>query len=320
MSDKLLKNKELTLFVDSDEDAGNVCKLARALASEERIKILRLLACQPMNVYEIGRSLDLPFSTVSNHISILADAQIILVSTQQGKKRHVKMCSRQLSKLSFLFQETTRQEERESYTIEMPVGHFVEAEVKAPCGLNVVDQATGKTEMLAVDTPYAFFTTERFRAESLWFDHGFVSYNFINNLYKKSVSKLELSLECCSEITYHREDWPSDISLSINGIDLLTLLSPGDFGGRRGRYTPKSWDINSTQYGLLYKITVDKNGTYLNNVQVNTKTIDAFKLDTAPHVKLKIGVKEDAVHRGGINLFGKQFGDYDQAIILTIYP
>ncbi|MBR2441781.1 MAG: hypothetical protein IKB20_01745 [Clostridia bacterium] len=136
--------------------------------------------------------------------------------------------------------------------------------------------------MLAVDNHHEFFTTERFGAECLWFDHGFVSYNFINRLYKKSLSKLELSFECCSEITYHREDWPSDISVLLNGIDLLTFLSPGDFGGRRGRYTPKDWYINSTQYGLLYKITIDKNGTFLNNTQVSNTTIDDFKLDTAP--------------------------------------
>ena len=174
--------------------------------------------------------------------------------------------------------------------------------------------------MFADDNPHDFFITERFLADLIWFDHGFVSYNFVNKLYNKSLTKLELSFECCSEITYHREDWPSDISVQLNGKDLLTFLSPGDFGGRRGRYSPKDWFINSTQYGLLYKITVDKNGTYLNNIQINTTGIDAFQLDTAPHIKVKIGVKEDAVHRGGINLFGKRFGDYDQSIILTVYP
>ena len=35
-------------------------------------------------------------------------------------------------------------------------------------------------------------------------------------------------------------------------------------------------------------------------------------------IKLTIGIKDDAVHKGGINLFGKNFGDYDQAIVMTI--
>lgn len=320
MSDILNANKDLTFFVDNDEDSKHVYKLARALASEERIKILRLLACQPMNIYEIGRQLNMPFSTVNNHISVLEDAQIILVTTQQGKKRHVKMCSRQLSRLVFLFQENRNTEIPEAHIIEMPVGQFIEANVKAPCGLYTIDQFNEQSGTLAADRPYEFFNTNRFNAELLWFDHGFVSYNFTNSLYQKKISKLELSFECCSEITYHREDWPSDITVKINGRDLLTFLSPGDFGGRRGKYSPKEWFINSTQFGLLYKITVDEHGTYLNNIKLNKMTIQDLSLEENPQIKLSIGVKEDAVHRGGINLFGKKFGDFEQAILLTIYP
>ena len=320
MSDIMNTNKELLFFVDNDEDSKHVYKLARALASEERIEILRLLACQPMNVYEIGRRLDLPFSTVSNHISVLEDAQIIFVSTQQGKKRHVKMCSRQLSRLVFHFQEDRSNTPAEVHTIEMPVGHFVEANIQAPCGLYVLENTANGDGMLAVDRPYEFFTTERFSAELLWFDHGSVSYNFINQTYKKTISKLELSFECCSEITYHRADWPSDITVSINGKEALTFLSPGDFGGRRGKYTPKEWFINSTQYGLLYKIMIDENGTYLNNILISKLTINELDITNNPYVKLTIGVKENAIHRGGINLFGKHFGDYDQAIVLSLFP
>jgi predicted transcriptional regulator len=275
MSDIMNINKDLTFFIDNDEDSAYVYKLARALASEERIKILRLLACQPMNIYEIGRQLNLPFSTVSNHVSVLEDAQIIFVSTQQGKKRHVKMCSRQLSRLVFLFQENRGAINNEVHTIEMPVGHFVEADIQAPCGLYAIDELNETNGMLAVDRPYEFFTPQRFNAELLWFDHGFVSYNFINELFGKTISKLELSFECCSEITYHREDWPSDISVKINGFDVLTFSSPGDFGGRRGKYSPKDWFINSTQYGLLYKIKIDEHGTYLNNIKIaKTTTVE----------------------------------------------
>lgn len=320
MGDIVNINKDMTFFIDDDEDAAYVYKLARALASEERIKILRLLACQPMNIYEIGKQLNLPFSTVSNHISVLEDAQVILVSTQQGKKRHVKMCSRQLSRLIFLFQENRNDINSEIHTIEMPVGHFTEANVQAPCGLYIIDETNEQNEMIASDRPFEFFDTKRFNAELLWFDHGFVSYNFVNQLYGKSISKLELSFECCSEITYHRENWPSDISVKINDCDILTFLSPGDFGGRRGKYSPKDWFINSTQYGLLYRITIDEHGTYLNNIKISQLTIDNLYIPQKPYIKLSIGVKENAVHRGGINIFGKKFGDFEQAIILNLHP
>ena len=47
-------------------------------------------------------------------------------------------------------------------------------------------------------------------------------------------------------------------------------------------------------------------------------TIDDLKLGEKPFVDLKIGVKDDAEHVGGMNLFGKNFGDYNQAIVMTI--
>ena len=321
MSDIINSNKDLTFFVDDDEDSAYVYKFARALASRDRIRILRLITSQPMNIYEIGRCLNLPFSTVSNHISVLEDAQIIFVATQQGKKRHVKMCSRQLSRLTFHFMDNkTKNAPNSPFVVEMPVGHFVEANIQSPCGLYTIDENDENGKMIAVDRPYEFFTTERFKSELLWFDNGFVGYNFINGTFNSTVSKLELSFECCSEIIYHREDWPSDITVMINGIEVCTILSPGDFGGRRGRYTPKDWSINSTQYGLLYKLVIAENGTYLNNVLISKDGLEKLNITSNPYVKLNIGVKENAVHRGGINLFGKRFGDYNQSIIMTLYP
>ena len=43
-----------------------------------------------------------------------------------------------------------------------------------------------------------------------------------------------------------------------------------------------------------------------------------LKLYDGSAIKLDIGIKDDAVHRGGLNLFGKNFGDYPQSIIMTL--
>ncbi|MBQ3572158.1 MAG: ArsR family transcriptional regulator [Clostridia bacterium] len=320
MSEVLNETRELSFSINSEQDEKTMCKLARALASEERIKILRLLAGRPMNIYEIARTLDIPFSTASNHIAILEDSGIIFVSTQQGKKRHVKMCMKHLVKLSFTFFNPPATATTEPYTIEMPVGHFTEVNVQPPCGLYLVDEQNGISQMTATDKPNEMFTTDRFKAELVWFDNGYISYNFTNHLYRKSISKLELSFECCSEIIYYRSDWPSDITVKINDTNILTFTSPGDFGGRRGKYSPKEWSVQSTQYGLLYKVTIDSNGTYLNNTLVSKKTINDFDIASVPYIKISFGVDKDATHRGGINIFGKKFGDHNQAIVLALYP
>ena len=320
MSDLTYRTGDLSFSTCNEQDEKTICKLSRALASEERIKILRLLAQRPMNIYEIAHTLDIPFSTTSNHISILEEAGIILVATQQGKKRHVKMCMHHLSKLTFMFFTPPVTIATEPHIIEMPVGHFTEVDVYPPCGLYLIDERNDVSTMAAVDHPNKLFTTDRFKAELVWFDHGHISYNFTNNLYDKQISKLELSFECCSEIIYHRADWPSDITIKINNNEALTFTSPGDFGGRRGKYSPKEWSVQSTQYGLLYKITIDSTGTYLNDVLVSKKTINDFNIPAAPYVKISFGVNKDATHRGGINIFGKKFGDHSQAIVLALYP
>ena len=41
-------------------------------------------------------------------------------------------------------------------------------------------------------------------------------------------------------------------------------------------------------------------------------------LDTHHSIRLRIGVKPDAKHPGGINIFGRGFGNYDQDIVLRL--
>lgn len=82
---------------------------------------------------------------------------------------------------------------------------------------------------------------------------------------------------------------------------------------------PNTGRVTSTQFGILKKITVTKNGVFVDNFyQHNRVTTDDLHIDEGSAVKLTIGIKEDAVHRGRINLFGRNFGDYPQAIVMTV--
>ena len=147
---------------------------------------------------------------------------------------------------------------------------------------------------------------------------GFISYNFPKPK-DREINDISFSFEICSEAVYYNNNWPSDITVSINDVEITTLTSPGDFGGRRGKYTPEHWPITSTQFGILKTFTVTKNGVFVDKTLTGTRvTSKDLKLDAGNAVKLTIGIKEDAVHRGGLNLFGKHFGDYAQAIIMTI--
>ena len=58
-------------------------------------------------------------------------------------------------------------------------------------------------------------------------------------------------MELSSEVPGTSADWPSDITLAVNGVDVGTWTSPGDFGDKRGVYTPDWWKLKGSQYGKL---------------------------------------------------------------------
>lgn len=173
---------------------------------------------------------------------------------------------------------------------------------------------------MELDKPSVFFSAERIKAELLWFSQGYITYKFPND-FKNDLKPKELSfsMEMCSEAIYYREKYPSDITIEINDVEITTWTSPGDFGGRRGTYSPHYWSLNSTQFGLLREFTVNEKGVFVNHVLDNPKiTIANLKIQDSNEVKLTIRIKEDAVHKGGINIFGKNFGDHNQSIVMTI--
>ena len=134
----------------------------------------------------------------------------------------------------------------------------------------------------------------------------------------RHLSELSFSVEICSEAPGYLNDWPSDITVTVNGIELTTFCSPGDFGDRRGKLTPAIWPNGRTQYGLLKTFSIQENGGYIDHMPVNPSiSIKQLELDKCHYIALRIGIKEDAKHIGGINIFGEKYGDYPQGIIMT---
>ena len=93
--------------------------------------------------------------------------------------------------------------------------------------------------------------------------------------------------------------------------------SPGDFGKRR-ESTPPTWSAGGAQYGLLTIWEIGSDGCYINHQKVGSRTVEDLKIMDKNTILVRIGVKDDAVHKGGFNIFGKKFGDYGQDIIMSI--
>lgn len=316
MSDIIDTRKELLLNIQNPEDIPLLGKVSHALANPCRIRILQSLTEKPKYLSDLSQELDIPASSLSRHIDALAEARLIRVSYRPGPKGHMKCCSQALAGYGVrLAGRPEAEAENKEYSVEMPIGMFTRCSISAPCGM------TGREGNIGVfDNPAAFFLPERSAAECLWFHTGFIDYSFpAYPLFHHRCREIAFSFEVCSETFYYNNVWPSDITVCVNGRELVTFTSPGDFGGRRGRYTPEYWPINSTQFGMLKKIAVNGDGVFVDNVLAGKEiTFDDLDLYGSDFVELRIGIKNAAAHKGGINLFGKNFGDYPQAIVMTV--
>ena len=166
------------------------------------------------------------------------------------------------------------------------------------------------------------YTPYRIKAALVWFEKGYVEYKFPNNalyLEKGSIKRLELSMEMSSEVPGTNKKWLSDISVWINEKKVGVWTSPGDFGDRRGKFTPSFWKLEGSQYGILTAWEVTDKGTFIDRRQVSEVNLGDLHLNDHHSIKVRIGIADKAEHAGGINIFGKGFGDYDQDIILKLY-
>jgi predicted transcriptional regulator len=294
--------------------SGNIKQLelvTKALGSDTRLEILRFLGTHTSSLLEIAESLNLPQSTATLHINILEKAGLIETDLQPARRGLQKIIARRYDRMVIQLPAEPKAE-MEPVEVSMPVGAYVDADVVPTCGL------AGEMGIIGLlDDPLTFFEPERVFAQLLWFHRGFVEYRFPNRLPNGALlDLLEVSFEVCSEAPLHHFDWPSDITVWINGVEVGTWTSPGDFGGERGRLTPRWWDSTNSQYGLLKVWKVTEEGSYVDGVKVSGVILDHLNLDTGKLISIRVGIKDSAHNIGGVNLFGAKFGNYPQDIIL----
>ncbi|EPX87762.1 putative transcriptional regulator [Rubellimicrobium thermophilum DSM 16684] len=301
------------LIVDPEEGLG----VLKALASPARIQALKLLRREgPLNVNEIAQRLSLPQSTVSANIQLLEEAGLIRTETQRARKGNQKLCHSQFDEILVLLKDQdAAAADANTIEVAMPLGLYTSCEVTAPCGLCSTQGIVG-----LLDVPDSFLDPGRMDAALIWFTRGYVEYQFPNNikLMKGSLRSLEFSMELCSEVPGTSPNWPSDITVSVNRVDIGTWTSPGDFGDQRGVYTPDWWKLKGSQYGKLKTWRVTPEGTFVDGVKISPVSLKDLDLDRHRSIRLRIAVREDARHPGGVNIFGRGFGNYDQDIVMRI--
>jgi predicted transcriptional regulator len=307
--DKL--NQQKTLIVDPLQDIH----ILKGLASDIRIKILQYLSDEPTNINGIAAALNLPQSTVATNVQILEKCGLVSSQNIKGNKGNQKVCVAAYSHfLINLRREATFQ--RDIISVEMPIGLFIDYQVSPPCGMCSSMQVIG-----FLDAPESFLEPDRVKAGLLWFEKGFVRYKFPNNALSQNriAKRLEISMELSSETPGTNPDWKSDISVHVNDKDIGTWTAPGDFGDKRGKFTPDWWKMKGSQYGLLTTWSVSDKGTFIGTKKVSETTIADLNINAHHSVKVSVGVDENAQHVGGINIFGRGFGNHDQDIVLQLF-
>lgn len=294
------------------EEEKELMALGKALSSEIRLKILGLLQEGHLCVNEIAEFLNIPASSAALHVRVLEEAELIRTELKPGIRGSMKLCIRQETSVVLDLQKKSKEQREE--VISMPVGNYVDYKITPTCGMvNEEEYIDGE------DEPRCFYDPRRTTAKLVWFSSGYLEYRFPNaGMQKEPVKSLDFSAELCSETADYNLDCPSDITLWINGIEAGTWTCPSDFGGRRGKLNPDWWEDKNSQYGNLKNWHIDETGTYLDGLQVSGRGIEAYALAEGPYVSVRIGIKEDAEHVGGVNIFGNCFGDYPQDLVMRL--
>lgn len=305
------------LNIDNESDLNQIYLIGNALASPIRVAILSQLKTCEMSVTELAKINFVSVSSIMFHLNLLKKANLVNIVTIKTNRIQKRIVNRSCFNINIdLFLENAAPINTKKYFESMPVGCFINAEFGNKSGYVTTKEAIG----LYGDGP---FIPARFDAQIVYVNNGFVEYAFNNGKIRdKKVKEISFTLEICSEAPYYNNNFKSDIIFSINGIELLTYTSPGDFGGRHGKYTPEFLSLNSSQYGIIKTILVNELGVYLDNVLINPNIkISSLCIEKGNHIKLKVESKIDAENQGGFNIFGKNAGDYphDIEMVVTYY-
>ena len=298
------------LHITSLDEGLNIFK---ALASEVRLEIIKLLLSNPdMNMNELASQLNITNGALTGHIKKLEDSGLITISNEFSGHGNQKKCSVSLSKILIDFYDQYKNPNM--FQTEIKIGQYSNYDIYPTCGLASSNKLIGE-----VDDARYFAHPERYDADILWFTKGYIEYivpNFIPNFQK--IDQISISAELGSEAPGTNDIWPSDIHFYLNDVCLGTWTSPGDFGDTKGIFTPDWWFPNWNQYGLLKLLVVNEHGTFIDGLQISDITIKDFNFDYKSTIKFKLAIPDTAEHVGGLTIFGKNFGNYNQNINVRI--
>ncbi len=285
-----------------------------ALASNVRIQIIHLLSEKSMNIKELAEALGLSSAIMTMHIRKLEKAGIVVSEMTPGKGgAPQKVCSLDVDHIEILFPEK-QAIPLDNYRFDVSIGHYTDIQAYPTCGICTKDKIIG-----VFDDPRYFLDPDRLQAKIFWFGHGHVEYKVPIFLERGELPmELDITMELSSEAPHTNNDWPSDITFFLNGVNVGSWTSPGDFGDKRGKLNPGWWLSSLNQFGLLKRLSINHDGTFMDGIRISDVTLDDVQVKNGL-LTLRIAVLEESKNVGGLTLFGSGFGNYNQDIIIKLY-
>ena len=309
------------------DDEERIEKIASALSLKVRRDIIKLVNNYPnCSINDISWKMNIPISNASFHVKSLVSAGILAYSSNTKKKGNEKriILGSHFYSLALGKNESHPRGSFEVRNITIPIGSYSKYKVNPPCGIYL-----GDSVRYAFDTPAVFSVPDRFSAQLIWLNNGYLEYTlpiFDYNYYqskveyfdRRSIYSVSFQFEICSEAAGYDQNYKSDVTFSAAGRELFTFTLSGDYGERRGRLNPDTYPNHLTQYGLLKTVDIRFDGTYLDEKRVSDISIEDLELDKNDMLKFRFEVKENAAHVGGFNLFGDKIGDHGGHISVSI--
>lgn len=280
----------------------------QALSSKTRISIIELLQKEDLSIQDLSHHLGLSSAMITKHISILEKNGIVESKMAKGIHGQLKICMLKKNDVVLIFNPFKDGFVRNSVAKSVPIGSFYDFDVSAPCGLTTGDKIIG-----FVDDPSTFYYEKKDDIELIWFTSGYLAYHIpLFDIEVKRLASIEFSLELCSEYPGYKMHWPSTVDFDLSGHSLGGTTLLGDFGDRKGLLTPSWWNLG-TEYGHQVTININHSGTLINGKQASTTKLDDILSLPTKVLDFKLAT-DDKESKGGLNLFGRQFGDYPQDI------
>ncbi|WP_438351509.1 ArsR/SmtB family transcription factor [Paenibacillus sp. FA6] len=298
------------MYLTTDSESLRVYE---ALASEVRLRIIDLLDAREMHIKELAGELYLSSAIVSSHVSKLQKAGIVSSRMTRIDGGTYKFCSLSANYLQIKLS-SSKGIARKVVEVSVPVGHYTDLQASPTCGIATTDNLIGY-----YDDPRYFLDPGRVNAGILWFAKGYVEYKVPNYLFQDQiVQEIEISMEIGSEAPHFNDKWPSDIGFTMNGIALGKWTSPGDYGKIRGRLNPGWWNTDVNQYGLLKVLKINAGGTFMDGQRISGITLNDVHWANDQWV-FRFTAEDISRRRGGLTLFGRGFGNYEQDIVFRVY-